>query len=483
MRGRLAIVLLVWTSLAVVTIAVVARQQRASREDIDERFALRATFASRFVASYVDDVFDREASIAKGHLASPTVSRSQFDRIVEDQGFKAAVLLDKNGRVLRVYPHKQGVIGAQIAKDYAHLSAAERGRRTVSEVVPSAARQTPIVGFALPFDTSAGRRVYSGAHDVASAAAGTYLRNAIPFPRSRLYLIDSVGAVIAKNGSRLTEPRPLAAIEPKLARRLAGASAGSFDDGDEQQRFESARVQGTPWRVVVAVPAPVLYSAVSGGARWMAWAATAAFLVALLVALLALLRVSQGRRKLAQLNDQLEEIVRIDVLTGLYNRRGLDEQLARAMAEGRRHGRPVAVVLFDVDHFKRVNDTHGHLVGDQVLAQLARLTSNAMRKEDLLGRWGGEEFLAILPDTDLKAAEVLAWRLRNLVAERPLTLPGGEEIAVTMSAGVTAGFRDVADEHLRLADRALYRAKSRGRNRVVACAGDAAEPAVVGGPV
>jgi len=378
------------------------------------------------------------------------------------------VLLDDHGRLLRVEPPNPSLLGKDITGKYAHLKAAVGGRVAVSKVVRSAVEGVPVVAFAVPFATREGRRVYSGAYDISTTPAGAYLRNAIPIPQSRLYLVDSSGVVIAKNGAPLRGMRTLSESEPGLARALEERREGAFDAEDQTQRYASAAIAGTPWRVVVAVPGSLLYASATGAAQWLPWATVAGFIVASLLAVVLFLRVAQGRVRLAGLNARLERIARVDALTDLYNRRGLDEHLAQATSAARRHEQPLSLMLLDIDHFKRINDAYGHQAGDAVLAQVATTIQLALRTEDVLGRWGGEEFLAVLRDTDLDAAVGLAERLRTTVADVAIALPDGSHTNVTISIGVSAGTRETTDERIALSDRALYAAKEGGRNRVAA---------------
>jgi diguanylate cyclase (GGDEF)-like protein len=163
-----------------------------------------------------------------------------------------------------------------------------------------------------------------------------------------------------------------------------------------------------------------------------------------------------------------------DPLTGVYNRRHLDERLAGELAAAQRHGRPVSVLMIDVDHFKALNDTHGHLAGDEALRMVAFVVRGAVRREDVLARYGGEEFVVIARETSLEGARALAERIRAAV-ERSRCTWQGRELAVTVSVGVAVS-PDVAElvpgrsdrDLLLAADRALYLAKERGRNRIVA---------------
>jgi two-component system cell cycle response regulator len=167
----------------------------------------------------------------------------------------------------------------------------------------------------------------------------------------------------------------------------------------------------------------------------------------------------------ALLLRQLEALSRTDSLTGLLNRRVLDEDLARALAQARRYGHRVSVVMLDLDHFKSVNDTHGHKGGDHVLRAFARLAQSVFRDTDAVYRFGGEEFAALLPHSTLDDALAVANRLVAAVAAAPVDA-GGTAIRVTVSAGVACaeGAGVGAEELLAEADTALYEAKRAGRN-------------------
>ncbi len=163
-----------------------------------------------------------------------------------------------------------------------------------------------------------------------------------------------------------------------------------------------------------------------------------------------------------------------DPLTGLYNRRHLEERLGSELAAAQRHGRPVSLLMCDVDHFKAINDAHGHLAGDEALKMVAFVLRGAVRKEDVLARYGGEEFVIIARETTLGGAESLAERIRRAV-ERSRCAWQGQDLGVTVSIGVTVsvGATEFVSgrterELIEGADRALYLAKQAGRNRVVA---------------
>lgn len=162
-------------------------------------------------------------------------------------------------------------------------------------------------------------------------------------------------------------------------------------------------------------------------------------------------------------NELLQEASRTDALTGLMNRRRLFERLEEELARARRYGEPLAVAMVDIDRFKDVNDTRGHQVGDGVLRAVAgRLGANA-RDADSIGRYGGEEFLILMPRTDLEGAATYAERVRAAVERLPLE---DLDLHVTVSIGVAAYSGGTLLELVDRADRKLYQAKDNGRNRV-----------------
>jgi diguanylate cyclase len=165
----------------------------------------------------------------------------------------------------------------------------------------------------------------------------------------------------------------------------------------------------------------------------------------------------------------LAELAARDELTGLFNRRHMSELLAQHRAACQRSGEGFAVALVDLDHFKRINDSHGHAVGDSVLRAFAEQAGAAMRGTDTVGRWGGEEFLVIYPRSTAQEAAQGADRLRERVAAAVVTTPGGQPLTFTVSIGLTEHLPPESVEALvERADRAMYQAKSQGRNRVVA---------------
>jgi len=165
-----------------------------------------------------------------------------------------------------------------------------------------------------------------------------------------------------------------------------------------------------------------------------------------------------------QYKKRLELMAVTDGLTGLYNHRFIFERLEEETAKVARYGRPLSIIMLDIDNFKRVNDTFGHRAGDEVILSVAHAIMASLRKTDVAGRYGGEEFLVLLPETDLKAAHIVAEKIRNTVA---LLQFETKDLAVTISAGVAEAEKGESFEALiNRADAKLYTAKRNGKNRV-----------------
>jgi len=192
------------------------------------------------------------------------------------------------------------------------------------------------------------------------------------------------------------------------------------------------------------------------------WQRLALVLGGVLILLLLWLAARQFRR-----SRKLHRMAMTDPLTGIANRRHIEELAQRALAHARANGEPLCVLVLDVDHFKSVNDAFGHAVGDQVLVRVAQACKQALRRFDMMGRLGGEEFLVVLPDTTLEVALQIAERLRRRVESLPMgnLAPG---LRITASVGAALGDHEADDmaELVRRADNAMYRAKDAGRNRV-----------------
>ncbi|WP_342130654.1 sensor domain-containing diguanylate cyclase [Hydrogenophaga sp. OTU3427] len=178
--------------------------------------------------------------------------------------------------------------------------------------------------------------------------------------------------------------------------------------------------------------------------------------------------VAERTRQLEELVQEIHRLSMTDALTGVYNRRSIDERLPSEVERAQRYGRPLAVLFVDLDHFKQINDTHGHPVGDVVLRHMAQRVRETLRGGvDWMARYGGEEFLVVLPETTLEAAVATAERLRECIAAESVEAAGGLVLRVTSSFGVTVCRPGEDSERLlSRVDVLLYEAKLDGRNRV-----------------
>ena len=169
----------------------------------------------------------------------------------------------------------------------------------------------------------------------------------------------------------------------------------------------------------------------------------------------------------ARLYNEMQHMAVTDALTGAYNRRGLFEVGQREINRARRVSRPLSAIMLDIDFFKQINDLHSHAVGDQILLGLAHLCQENLRDIDIFGRYGGDEFAILLPETDVNSANYVAQRLRRRVAETPF-MTQDSPISFTISMGIACTIGEITDLAVLLdsADSAMYEAKRAGRNQV-----------------
>ncbi|MDQ3756721.1 MAG: GGDEF domain-containing protein [Actinomycetota bacterium] len=235
-------------------------------------------------------------------------------------------------------------------------------------------------------------------------------------------------------------------------------------DGERSLTVAVADVADTPWRVILTAPTGALFAPAAQD-EWAAWLLLAAFAVAGALAAVLFVRLTHARLAASS-------AARTDALTGLANRRAMEEHLARLAAQAMRHGHELVALAIDLDHFKSINDRFGHEGGDLALSHVAGRLQAALRAPDIAGRWGGEEFLVLLPDTDQTGGLIVAERIREAIA---MDCGASPRISVTASIGLAVLDGDPA-RLLRNADSALYEAKISGRNRVVAARVPAPQP-------
>jgi len=167
------------------------------------------------------------------------------------------------------------------------------------------------------------------------------------------------------------------------------------------------------------------------------------------------------------MQTKLESVAKTDPLTNLLNRRGMEEKLTIEKARFERSNKTFSIILSDIDFFKKINDNHGHDAGDYILIETAKILEYSSRKQDEVCRWGGEEFLIVLPDTSMKGAVILAEKIRSAIEQNPFQFDG-HTIPLTMSFGVQVFLKDLTiNDCIKKADGFLYVAKEKGRNQVI----------------
>ena len=459
-RGiRLSIALLVMLGVTAGAAALLSRSQEHNERELEQRFAARTELAAGFVSTWTEQLMQREHDAARAEL---TDGAGSFDAVVNSFGFPAALLLDEQGRVLAVKPSNPQLLGTEIASKYPHLQAALRGVRAVSPVVPSAVTGEPIVAFAVPFQTPSGRRVFSGAHALRRTPLTSYLDGLTSLPGSRVHLVDEAGQILTNSGpadphAHLSASQPL--VADAASDRTTGVAGRSF--------FVASAVSGTPWRMVTTVPATTLLHPAQGPARYMPWVILALLVITAFGVCVLMFRLLRGRDHLNAMNVRLDLLAQTDVLTGVRNRRSTTSEMARLYERMQTSAQPLAVLMVDVDHFKRINDTFGHCAGDAVLIEVAARLRRALRDGDVIGRWGGEEFVIVLPNTDNGTAADVSDRIRASVSGATISAGGGgDDITVTVSVGSASSLTSPPEVLVAAADRALYLAKHEGRNRV-----------------
>jgi diguanylate cyclase (GGDEF)-like protein len=464
-RGRhIAVgVAVVWLCVMATGALVLAHSQSASRNALTARMQERVADGAGFASLYVRDIQQRERAQAREWLAGRTPDYNDLRVASAAFGAPAAVVLGGHGQVLQVLPAKPQLLGAVITGTYAHLRAAAAGHAAVSNVVPSAARGLPVVGFAIPYATRYGRRVFSPAFAVSGKLLGRYMSHVLVLPGRQVFLVDAGEDVIASTGRALDGEITLRSRDRRLAALASLHASGSYSSAQGKQVFATAAVAGTSWRVIGTDPAAELYASVDGSGSTLAWLALGGLTLAGLIIIAFGARLSESRDKLHVQARQLDRLARVDPLTGLSNRRDLSERLQAALTKADLDRAPLAVLLIDLDHFKQINDAFGHDAGDAVLISVAQSMRGLIRVGDTVGRWGGEEFLAILPNADAAAALLVAERLRSEIEQHP-PLVDGAPVTVTVGGAVwTSG---TVAELIGRADAALYLGKRAGRNTV-----------------
>ncbi|WP_250005175.1 ATP-binding protein [Actinoplanes sp. M2I2] len=252
--------LAVWLALVMLGAAVLLWQQERSRDAVAGRFDHGVATLGDFMTGVATDVLVRQRVQARASLSDPVVQSRDFTRAVAGFGYPSAVLLDARGRVLQTYPADPGMIGQDLGARYEHLRSALRGQPAVSGVVPNAADSVPSVAFAVPFETTSGRRVFSGAIPIRASPLASYFTSALSLDGARVRLDDPSGKIVATTEQFTTGAPTLAGQDAPLAAALRHHPDGRYRAGDGWWRYASVAVQGTPWRMSATVREDVLFA-------------------------------------------------------------------------------------------------------------------------------------------------------------------------------------------------------------------------------
>ena len=428
--------ILAWIGVMVLGGWLLAASQASSRQAAKTRLEARTKYAATFVSTYARDLLGRERSAAESWLAGFPADHSALVRASSALGLHGSVLLDSRGRVLEGVSGPSAPSASALAGRYRRFAAAPAGRAgSVSLLHYSGAS---VIGFAVRYTTPTGPRVFAGAYRMADTVLPSVLNHVLSSPNWRSELLDPLG------GGRL-------------------AAGGVTDDPIDGEDFVVA-VDGTPWKIVVRDVNDQVYGFLNGTGRWVSWLALVGLAVAGLAIILLVARLARHRNRLSLLNAQLALLATVDPLTGLRNRRAIEEFLHDALSAARRHEHPLSLLVIDLDHFKTFNDRLGHRSGDAVLAHTARAMEGALRVEDAIGRWGGEEFLIVLPGTDEEGAVRATERLRAALAADQPREAAEHGLPVTVTIGVAEWRQEDMNELISRADGALYGGKAAGRD-------------------
>ncbi|MBA3738540.1 MAG: GGDEF domain-containing protein [Actinobacteria bacterium] len=408
------------------------------------------------MTTFVRDVTATQRRAAVKYLAGLRPSHASVAKVTTALGFQASVLLDHTGRLIQVVPPRPDLIGEDLTKTYDHLRRASEGQVTLSGVVPSAAEGISVTGFAVPFDTQSGRRVFSGALTVDATPLGEYLADLTPISNADVYLVDTAFNTVSSDGQTETHPSLLHDRDPALESATTCGRRGRYESGGRWEWFVSVPVHGTPWHLIVAAPESSILAPLSGAATWIPWLVFVALVSAAIGVAILLLRLATARA--AQLRET-ERLSLTDSLTGLLNRRGFDflgEQMLRSAS---RAGQRVDVLFLDLDGLKEINDRFGHDAGDQVLSAFGAILGGTFRGSDIVARLGGDEFGVL---TLAMGADPSPIRAR--LDEQVRSHNAGSEVGLKLAFSLGASWFDPAQPRsltdlLEDADEEMYRDK------------------------
>jgi diguanylate cyclase (GGDEF)-like protein len=461
------VVLLVigWLALIATGSWLLAHSQSTSRSGMAARLQTRVQYAAGFVSIYANDLLSSQRAQALTWFAGPTISQSTLDRDSTALGLRVAAILDTNGREIQAATSApSGLVGMLVGK-YADLGSTF-AEPDASGVALADVDGTPMVSFGVAYQTPLGRRVFTGAYTMAESVLPSVLGSVLSNGGWQAYLVDPRGGLLSAFPSPGAQPDTLAKADPRLWAAARHANRGSYDSPQGKQYFVTADVAGTSWRIVLRDPEAQLFTFLNGAGRWLTWLAIVGLGLAGLAIIVLITRLHSRRDQLTLLNGELARLAAVDPLTGLRNRRAIEEYLHDGISAARRHELALSLLVIDIDHFKHVNDTLGHRSGDAVLAHTARVLDGALRTEDAIGRWGGEEFLVVLTSTDEDGALRATERLRHALAHDQPEAARAHGLTVTITIGVAEWRHEEIDELVSRADSALYLGKAAGRDNV-----------------
>ena len=463
------------SALAVIVIAVLMigglaydliRSQARARTSIEAEFGGRAALAARLSAAALEAGTNNPTALAKEFGGPPATMRAALTGVDGAGPGTEVEIVDDRGRTLLASP-ASAAPGIRALVGGRRLRNALEGHQQITDAIRMGDRSRPMIGVLTPFASPAGRRVVIELIDAQeiSAFASGFLASAPAVRGGTAYLVDGSGRVLASSTSaRQGIQIPDRALASAVAGRRSGDVGGLY--------FAVAPIgTGTRWSVVLAAPRSALLAPVEGSTRREAWLLFALFIVAVL----ALLAVGDSAlRKSAQLGSarnreqaaqELAHERLHDSLTGLPNRALFLDRAELSLARARRTGFVTGVLFIDLDHFKRINDSLGHEVGDRLLVGLAERLKAAIRPQDTISRFGGDEFLVLCDELSEEDDVVrVASRLRAAldlpfdVADRSVHISCCIGIAIHSSCDAEVD----AATLVRDADAAMYRVKSTG---------------------
>jgi diguanylate cyclase (GGDEF)-like protein len=465
LRRMVVALVIAWLTLIGAGCWLLASSQASNRRAMEARLQTRVQYAANFVSIYTDDLLASQRAQALSWFATPVVTQATVDRDADALGLRAAVVMDMNGHVIRSASATPEPVVRLLASRYANL-AGVFAMPDASGVALSNIGWSPVLSFGVAYETPSGRRVFAGAYSMSDTVLPSVLGSVLSNRGWQAYLVDPHRGLLTGVSSGRPQTSTLAQTGPRLWAADRRAPVGAYDGPQGKQFYVTAPVAGTAWRIVLRDPEAQLFTFLNGAGRWLAWLALAGLAVAGLAIVALITRLHGRRAQLIRLNTELARLAAVDPLTGLRNRRAIGEYLYDAVSAARRHDHSLSVLVVDIDHFKSINDTLGHRSGDAVLEHAARVLDGALRAEDAIGRWGGEEFLVVLPNTDEDGALRATERLREALVRDQPDEARSHRLPITVTIGVAEWHHEQMDELVSRADSALYLGKAAGRDTV-----------------